>query len=108
MGFINHHMQIDPSALKVPQRQQQDTATRMEIDVTPSPPQPVPQAKVEFVEKKIRSNGQEFAFNVPSTHRIVHKNHLKRWHNDSRTLRQVRAKMQSMQHSTCSVFSQGL
>jgi len=113
MGFINHHMQIDSSALKVtetpkPQQQQQDAATRMEIDVTPSPPQPVPQAEVELIEKKIRSNGQEFTFNIPSTHRIVHKDHLKRWYNDSRTLRRVRAKMQSMQYSTCSIFSQGL
>jgi len=47
-------------------------------------------------------------FHVPSTHRIVHRDHLQRWCNDSRKLQRVRAKLQSVQHSTHSVFTQTL
>lgn len=115
MGFINCHMKIDPSLLKKqtvddtpkpPPKQKENTTTTTDHGVTPSPPQP--EAQVEMISKKIRSNGREFTIEFPSTHRLVHKDHLTRWYNDSRTLQRARSKMQSIQYSTSSTFSQAL
>ena len=107
IDFIEKQMQIDPAALKKPAvtPKPMPKPTTNDNDVTPSPP-PVPQ--VELITTTIRSNGQEFTFHIPSSHRIVHKDHLKRWHNDSRKLQHVRAKIQSLQYSTNSIFVQSL
>ena len=111
MDHINKNVALDPSALKkqlntpLPTPKLKTTTTTDDNGSASSPP---PLKEVELIEKTTSSNGQEFTFQIPSTHRIVHKNHLKRWHNDSRKLQRVRSKLQSVQCSTQSIFSQAL
>ena len=72
--------------------------------VTPSPPK----RNVNFTEKKIRSQGQEFTIKYPSSHELHHGNDISRWKRDSEILGNIRKKIQRSCCYTDDVFVQTL
>jgi len=114
MCCIAHHMAIDPLVLKkiVPKPKEKETTTTTKPSAAPTPsppkPEPAPEEEVKMMSKTFQSNGREFTIEFPSSHRLVRKHHLKRWYNDSRKLQSIGKKLQSVQCSTYSIFSQSL
>ena len=82
----------------------EDSTTDVDIGITPSPPK----RKVNWTKKTIRSNGQEFTIEFPSSHVLEHESHVNRWRNDSDTLQIIRDKLESKQHNCNNMFSQTL
>jgi len=112
MAHINHHVGVDPSVLKKiavntpkPKEKEKEPTTTIMPNALPTPSPPQGEVEHEMMTKMICSNGKEFAIEFPATHRLVHKDHLTRWHNDSQKLQCARAKLQSVQHAACSIFS---
>jgi len=87
--------------------EEETTTTTADNGVTLSPPPPPPQA-VEMMSKTVRSYGQEFTIEFPSSHRLHHRDHVQRWKNDSETLARIRAKVQSSKYATDDPFAQSL
>ena len=77
------------------------------IPVTPSM-SPPPKRNITYAMNPVHSQGQCFEFDIPSTHKIVHKGYLSRLEKESEILYKIRAKMQQSQHQTDSAFAQGL
>jgi len=85
---------------------QQPTTTTPLAVVEPTPTSQ--KRNITYELNEIYSQGQRFEFNVPSTHKIVHKNFVSRMEKDSQILWNVRLKLQQNQHYTDSVFGQSM
>jgi len=84
------------------------TATTTDNAVpTPSPPKPK-EREIKLLSNPFRSNGKDFCYDIPHDHVVVHRDHLKRWQNDSWILWRIRAKLQAPNCSTNDLFSQSL
>jgi len=72
-------------------------------------PEETPKRQVRFYEETVRSNGQSTTVSgIPKSHSVVLTADLNRWKNDSKTLSNVRNKLQQKQHTADTIFSQSL
>jgi len=88
---------------------QPTTTTTTTTTIDPAEPTPTPQKRnITYEINKVYSQRQHFVLNIPSTHKVVHKNYLSRLESESETLWKIRLKLQQHQYYTDSVFAQGL
>jgi len=88
---LSERLRMDVTAESSSEEDEEDQPTNSNNKgVTPSPPK----RNVNFTEKKICSQGQEFTIKYPSSHELHHGNNISRWKRDSEILGNIRKKIQ--------------
>ena len=110
--FIESELHVSVEAMRVVEdapinESPMTTATTTPSTVTPSMTTPR-KRNISYETNPVHSQGQYFEFDIPATHKVVHKGYLSRLERESEILYDLRSKLQQKQYQTDSIFTQNL